>query len=65
MSTVRIWSSWTWESICNSGIENGIHVRYAYEWDGYGAMVGATVAEQIEEFTAAAGKEIREFNPVR
>ena len=49
----------------NTGIENGIFVRYACDWDGYGAMVGATVAEPIEEFTAAAGKKIREFNSVR
>ena len=48
----------------NTGIENGIYVRYAYDWDGYGAMVGATVAEPIEEFTAAVGKEIREFDRV-
>jgi len=49
----------------NTGIESGIYVRYAYEWDGYGAMFGATTAEPIEEFTTAAGKKIREFDLVR
>jgi len=46
----------------NTGVENGLYVRYAYEWDGYGAMPGATIVDPIEEFTTAVGAKIRRFD---
>ena len=46
----------------NTGVENGMYVRYAYEWDGYGAMPGATAVDPIDELTAAVGKKIRRFD---
>lgn len=48
----------------STGVENGMYVRYAYEWDGYGAMPGATTVDPIEEFTTAVGEKIRRFDDV-
>ena len=48
----------------NTGVENGMYVRYAYEWDGYGAMPGSTIVDPIEEFTTAVGEKIRRFDHV-
>jgi len=47
-----------------TGEKNGIYVRYTYQWDGYGAMVGAAVVDPIEEFSEAVGEKLRRFNRV-
>lgn len=53
-----------YDSETDDGIQAGVVVRYAREWDGYGAMWGATAVEPIDEFEAAAGPKRRDFDPI-
>lgn len=43
------------------GETTGLVVRYAWEWDGYGAMPAAVTAVTLQEFVAVAGEKLREF----
>jgi hypothetical protein len=43
------------------GETTGMVVRYAWEWDGYGAMPAAVTAVPLQEFVAVAGEKLREF----
>jgi len=47
-----------------TGTEDGVYVEYAREWDGYGAMFGATRFDPIDEFSGAVGEKRRQFDRV-
>lgn len=47
-----------------TGTEDGIYVEYAREWDGYGAMFGATRFDPIDEFGGAVGEKRRQFDRI-
>lgn len=46
------------------GETTGMVVRYAWEWDGYGAMPAAGTAVPLQEFVGVAGEKLREFERV-
>jgi len=55
----------SYDTTADEGAETGIVVRYAREWDGYGAMPAAVTVAPLEEFVAVAGEKLREFERVR
>jgi len=44
-----------------TGVEDGVYVQYTDQWDGYGAMSGATRSDPVAEFTEAVGEKLRRF----
>ncbi|WP_302081582.1 hypothetical protein [Salinibaculum rarum] len=54
----------SYDTAADEGVTTGIVVRYAREWDGYGAMPGAATAAPLYEFVAATGEKIREFERI-
>lgn len=55
----------SYDTAADEGVTTGLVVRYAREWDGYGAMPGAATVAPLDEFVAAAGEKLREFDRVR
>lgn len=51
----------SYDTVEGEGEETEMVVRYAWEWDGYGAMPSAVTAAPLDEFVAAAGEKLREF----
>jgi len=49
----------TFETEEKTGIVDSVSVRYSTEWDGYGAMFGATRSEPLEQFVEAVGEQLR------
>lgn len=47
-----------------TGTEDGIYVKYAREWDGYGAMFGSTRFDPIDEFLENVREERQQFDRV-
>lgn len=47
-----------------TGVEGGVHVRYANHWDGYGPMFGSVRIDPIERFIEEVGDKLREFNRI-
>jgi hypothetical protein len=54
----------SYETTEDEGVEIGTFVRYAREWDGYGAMIGADTQVPVDEFIEVAGPQIRAFDRV-
>jgi len=54
----------SYETTEHEGVEVGTFVRYAREWDVYGAMPGAGTQVPVDEFMEAAGPQIRAFDRV-
>lgn len=52
----------SYDTKAETGTEAGVFVQYAYQWDGYGAMFGATRIDPIEEFTEVVGEKRRQFH---
>lgn len=46
----------------NVGMKICTYVRYTGDWDGYGAMPGATTEAPIDEFATAVKRRIRNFD---
>ncbi|WP_436927885.1 hypothetical protein [Halosimplex amylolyticum] len=44
----------------DTGVESGVVVRYARDWDEYGPMPSATTVDPIDQFTRAAEEKIRD-----
>jgi hypothetical protein len=54
----------SYDTVEQTGTENGVYVQYANQWDGYGAMFGATRFDPIEEFSEAVREKRRQFTRV-
>jgi hypothetical protein len=54
----------SYDAVADEGVVTGMVVRYAREWNGYGAMPGAATVAPLDEFAATAGENRREFDRV-
>ncbi len=52
----------SYDTAAEEGVTTGMVVRYAREWDGYGAMPSAATVAPLDEFVAATGEKLREFD---
>lgn len=46
----------------DTGRKTGVFVRYVFDWDGYGAMPGATFVDPIVPFSTTVGEERRRYS---
>jgi hypothetical protein len=52
----------SYDTVADEGVTTGMVVRYAREWDGYGAMPSAVTVAPIDKFVAATGEKLRDFD---